>query len=45
MDKNKFPSEPYYPWLVLPWNAFDDEDEDEESPCLSTLKGEGRKYD
>lgn len=28
-DEAKFPKEPYYPWLILPWNVKDD-DEDEE---------------
>lgn len=30
-DEAKFPKEPYYPWLILPWNVNDDdEDEDDE---------------
>lgn len=29
-DEAKFPPEPYYPWLVLPWNVKDEEDEENE---------------
>ena len=29
-DEAKFPPEPYYPWLVLPWNVKDEDEEDED---------------
>ena len=27
MDEAKFPPKPYYPWLILPWNVQDDEED------------------
>ena len=33
IDRAKYPKEPYYPWLILPWNAFDEEDDDEDAEC------------
>ena len=30
-DTAKFPKEPYYPWLTLPWNVDEDEEEGEEN--------------